>query len=67
MLADIDDNQIELTNAKYYTDIMGNENEGIYISWNGNVITVPINEKNSDYKFIKSRVDAGTLTIADAD
>ena len=46
---------------------MDNKNEGIYISWNGNVITVPINEKNSDYKFIKSRVDAGTLTIADAD
>ena len=67
MLADIDDNKIELKDAKYYTDIMNNKNEGIYISWNGNVITVPINEKNSDYKFIKSRVDAGTLTIADAD
>jgi hypothetical protein len=67
MLADIDDNKIELKDAKYYTDIMDNKNEGIYISWNGNVITVPINEKNSDYKFIKSRVDAGTLTIADAD
>ena len=67
MLADIDDNKIELKDAKYYTDVMDNKNEGIYISWNGNVITVPINEKNSDYKFIKSRVDAGTLTIADAD
>lgn len=67
MLADIDDNKIELKDAKYYTDIMDNKNEGIYISWNGNVITVPIDEKNSDYKFIKSRVDAGTLTIADAD
>jgi len=67
MLADIDDNKIELKDAKYYTDIIDNKNEGIYISWNGNVITVPINEKNSDYKLIKSRVDAGTLTIADAD
>ena len=67
MLADTDDNQIELRVAIYYKDILGNENVGIYISWNGNVITVPINEKNSDYKFIKSKVDAGTLTIADAE
>ena len=67
MLADSDDNKVELKDAKYYKDILSDRNIGIYISWNGRVITVSINEKNSDYKFIKSRVDAGTLTIADAD
>ena len=67
MLADTDDNKVELKDAKYYKDILSDRNIGIYISWNGKVITVPINEKNSDYKFIKSKVDAGTLTIANAD
>ena len=67
MLADTDDNKVELKDAKYYKGILDDKNVGIYISWNGKVITVPINEKNSDYKFIKSKVDAGTLTIANAD
>ena len=40
---------------------------GIRVEINGVIRNVPISENNADYKFIKSRVDAGTLTIADAD
>ena len=54
MLADTDDNKVELKDAKYYKDILSDRNIGIYISWNGRVITVPINEKNSDFLVINN-------------
>ena len=65
MLADTDNNKVELKNAKY--TVFDGVKVGINVEINGVIRNVPISENNADYKFIKSRVDAGTLTIADAD
>jgi len=63
-----DCNTLELKDAIYYKGAGDDDrNVGIFISWDGNTIAVPINEKNSKYQLIKARVDAGTLTIKDAD
>ena len=56
---------MEIKNAKY--TVFDGVKVGIRVEINGVIRNVPISENNADYKFIKSRVDAGTLTIADAD
>ena len=60
---------MEISNAKYHRNFMGETtNYGcIEATINGQIWFVPINEKNSDYQEIMRQVDAGTLTIADAD
>jgi len=69
MKADTDGNTVEIKDVKYFT-ATGNPNDektGVYAMIDGKPVAVPMTETNSDWLLIKSRVDAGTLTIADAD
>tara|TARA_Y100000996_G_C22167050_1_gene497059 strand:- start:179 stop:361 length:183 start_codon:yes stop_codon:yes gene_type:complete len=60
---------MKIENAKYHA-LDGNKNlpnVSIQCTIDGKVLSVPISEDNSEYIEIKKQVDAGTLTIADAD
>ena len=58
---------MEFTNAKYILDEETNENIGIQVTLNGDVLGVPIAVGNRHYDEIMRQVAAGELTIADAD
>ena len=68
---------MNITNAKYFQGITINEdngsvsadgvNQGVVASINGVTMHVPIDEANEHYAEILRQVDAGTLTIEDAD
>lgn len=55
------------TNAKYGTDLFTGENDKIIVEIDGVTTFVSLSEDNWVYKKIKEQVDAGTLTIADAE
>ena len=56
-----------ITNAQYLVDAETNENSTIVATIDGEEISVPIYIGNRHYDEIMRQVDAGTLTIADAD
>ena len=60
-----------ITSAKYLkiTDEAGNvtDNQAIVAVINGVTMTVPLSDQNYHYKEIMRQVDAGDLTIADAE
>ena len=56
-----------ITNAKYVVDVFTNENSSISCVMNGEHLSVPLNPDNSDYAEIMRQVEAGDLTIEDAD
>jgi len=56
-----------ITEAKYIRNTIENENVGVFCKINGVECSVPMSTGNSDYAEILRQVDAGTLTIADAD
>ena len=58
---------MNITNAKYNVDPKTNENNGINCNVNGKEVCVPLAPGNRHYDEIMRQVDAGTLTIADAD
>jgi hypothetical protein len=63
---------IEIKNVKYqkeYDEDMNvtGDNIGIRAEIDGQSVIVPLDPENTDYAKIKELVDAGTLTIADAD
>ena len=67
---------MKITSAQYIQDegvnsgIKINNSQTVDPDGNGNsvyVITVPLDPANSDYAEIMRQVEAGTLTIADAD
>ena len=58
---------MNITNAKYYNDLSGENQIGIYATIDGVKVAVPIEPANTDYAEIMRQVEAGTLTIADAD
>ena len=68
---------MNITNAKYFQGITINEdngsvsadgvNQGVVASINGVTMHVPIDGTNTHYAEILRQVDAGELTIADAD
>lgn len=63
---------IEITNAKYIKmtdEIMGvvDKNIAIQCVYGGRNMSITINPRSERYKEIMRQVDAGTLTIADAD
>ena len=61
-------NEMNITSAKYTLDEAGTNNNGVLISIdNGNVFFGPIAPGNRHYDEIMRQVEAGTLTIADAD
>ena len=57
---------MNITSAKYYKRQDGT-NGSVMATINGEVMSVPIAEDNRHYIEIKNQVDAGTLTIKDAD
>ena len=61
---------MDIKSAKYIKDTLANNgshsNIRIILN-NGVVMAVPINTKNSDYVELMRQVDAGELTIAEAD
>ena len=56
-----------ITNAKYNTSSLTNENCSINCVANGETVSVPLDPDNTYYAEILRQVDAGTLTIAAAD
>lgn len=56
-----------ITSAKYINGPEGLENTAIEIVVNNMPMSVPLNPANSDYAEIMRQVNAGELTIADAD
>ena len=58
---------MNITNAQYLIDVETNENSTIVATIDGEEISVPIYIGNRHYDEIMRQVEAGTLTIADAD
>ncbi len=58
---------MNITNAQYHIDPDTNENGGITATIDGVVVCVPLSQGNRHYDEIMRQVEAGTLTIADAD
>ena len=58
---------MEIKNAKYNKHDISGKNISINCQIGDRFCSVPINEENTDYQEIKKQVDAGTLTIEDAD
>jgi hypothetical protein len=56
---------MNITNAKYYAE--DGENVSISVFINGLRTVIPLDPNNSDYAEILRQVEAGELTIADAD
>ena len=58
---------MNITSAKYYKDSLTDEVSGVYVTIDGQVWSVPLDSDNTHYAEILKQVDAGTLTIEDAD
>ena len=61
------DSSMTITNAKYNTSSLTNENCSINCTANGEHVSVPLDPANRHYAEILRQVEAGTLTIAAAD
>ena len=59
-------NDINITEARYQVNADGN-NSGIQATIDGVTMSVPLDPANRHYAEIMRQVDAGTLTIADAE
>jgi len=57
---------MNISNAQY-TQIVSGENAGIKATINGIELFVPLDPANRHYAEIMRRVDAGELTISDAE
>jgi len=60
-------NNMTITNAKYNTSRITNENCSINCVASGEHVSVPLNPANRHYAEILKQVEAGTITIAAAD
>ena len=60
------ENNMDITTAQYQADMNGN-NSGIKATIDGQEMSVPLDPANRHYAEILKQVEAGTLTIADAD
>jgi len=60
-------NEMNITLAKYIADVTTNENTAIKATIDGITMSVPLDPANRHYAEILRQVEAGTLTIADAD
>jgi hypothetical protein len=59
-------NDMNITSAQYTRDFEGN-NSGIQATIDGQELFVPLDEANRHYAEILRQVEAGELTIQDAD
>jgi hypothetical protein len=60
-------NEMQITNAQYMISSMTNEVTGIRATIDGVIVLVPIAESNRHYAEILRQVEAGTLTIQEAE
>ena len=58
---------MNITIAQYYRDIDNTRNEGITAIIDGESLVVPLDPANRHYAEILRQVEAGELTIVDAD
>jgi hypothetical protein len=58
---------MNITSAQYNVDIFSGQNTSINAVIDGETLSVPINPANRHYAEILRQVEAGTLTIEDAD
>ena len=58
---------MKIKSAKYFKDYSGQNSVVKITDENGIISDVPLDETNTHYKEIKRQVDAGELTIEDAD
>ena len=60
--------KLEIKSAKYYVDLDGETNIGITMTLKSDKVSdVPLSEDNTHYNEIMKQVDAGELTIEEAD
>ena len=57
---------MNITNAQYYNDLDGNQS-GVKATIDGTEMFVPLDPANRHYAEIMRQVEAGTLTIAEAE
>ena len=60
------ENNINITSAQYNADMDGN-NSSVQATIDGQELSVPLDPTNRHYAEILKQVEAGTLTIADAE
>ena len=60
-------NEMNITSARYMTHPKTGENDAIKATIDGMGYTVPLSPGNRHYDEIQRQVEAGTLTIQDAD
>ena len=60
------ENNMTITTAQYIAD-MGGNNTSIQATIDGQEMSVPLDPANRHYAEILKQVEAGTLTIADAE
>ena len=58
---------MEIKDAQYFKDIITGEVSSIRCIVNGRHTSIPTDPNNTDYQEILKQVNAGTLTIKDAD
>ena len=58
---------MNITSAQYTLDMDGANNAGIQATIDGQELSVPLDPANRHYAEIMRQVEAGTLTIAEAD
>ena len=59
--------QMNISSATYLYDTKNNRNAGIFAVIDGKEMSVPLDPTNTHYAEIMRQVEAGTLTIADAE
>jgi len=60
------ENEMNITSAQYNADMDGN-NSSVQATIDGQEMSVPLDPANRHYAEILKQVEAGTLTIADAE
>jgi hypothetical protein len=60
-------NEMNITSAQYVLRFESSENVAVKATIDGTEMTVPLDPANRHYAEILRQVEAGTLTIADAD
>ena len=60
------ENNMNITTAQYNADMDGN-NSSVQATIDGQELSVPLDPANRHYAEILKQVEAGTLTIADAE
>ena len=60
------ENEMNITSAQYNADMDGN-NSSVQATIDGQEMSVPLDPANRHYAEILKQVEAGTLTVADAE